>query len=69
MFIMKQQISTEMKAEIYKLMCTPGIEVDEVPILINRKFGSNLNYDTLMEYLSEEYYRCDLDHGRKLCCR
>ena len=69
MFIMDQQISTEMKAEIYKLMCTPGIEVNDIPTIINGKFGSNLNFEKLMEFLSEEYYRCDLDHGRKLCCR
>jgi predicted DNA-binding helix-hairpin-helix protein len=69
MFIMDQQISTEMKAEIYKLMRTPGIEVNDVPDIINHKFESNLNYDRLMEFLSEEYYRCNLDHGRKLCCR
>ena len=66
---MDQQISNEMKTEIYKLMCTPGIEVNDVPSIINRKFGSNLNYENLIEFLSEEYYRCDLDHGRKLCCR
>ena len=66
---MDQQISTEMKAEIYKLMCTPGIEVNDIPTIINGKFGSNLNFEKLMEFLSEEYYRCDLDHGRKLCCR
>lgn len=67
--IMAQEISTEMKTEIFKLMSTPGIEVNDVPEVINHKFGSNLSYETLMEFLAEEYYRCNLDHGRKLCCR
>ncbi|TFG23273.1 MAG: hypothetical protein EU533_03330 [Promethearchaeota archaeon] len=66
---MAQEISTEMKTEIFKLMSTPGIEVNDVPEVINHKFGSNLSYETLMEFLAEEYYRCNLDHGRKLCCR
>ena len=67
--IMVQEISTEMKTEIFKLMSTPGIEVNDVPEIVNQKFESNLNYETLMEFLAEEYYRCNLDHGRKLCCR
>ena len=66
---MVQEISTEMKTEILKLMSTPGIEVNDVPKIVNHKFGSNLSYETLMEFLAEEYYRCNLDHGRKLCCR
>ena len=69
MFIMEQQISDEMKAEIYKLMSTPGVEVNDVLTTINDKFGSNLDDETLMEFLSDEYYRCNFDHGRRLCCR
>ena len=66
---MDQQISAEMKEEIYNLMSTPGIEVNDVLTKINDKFGSELDYDTLMEFLSDEYYRCNFDHGRRLCCR
>lgn len=66
---MELQISAEMKAEIYNLMSTPGIEVNEVLTTINHKFGSNLDHETLMEFLSDEYYRCNFDHGRRLCCR
>jgi hypothetical protein len=66
---MDQQISAEMKDEIYNLMSTPGVEVNDVLTTINDKFGSKLDYDTLMEFLSDEYYRCNFDHGRRLCCR
>lgn len=67
--IMVQAISTEMKMEIFKLMSTPGIEVNDVPAMINHKFGSNLSYETLMEFLTDEYLKHDLNHGRRLCCR
>lgn len=69
MCIMVQEISTEMKSEIFKLMSTPGIEVNEVPDIVNHKFGSNLSYENLMEFLADEYLKHDLNYGRRLCCR
>jgi len=66
---MVQEISTEMKSEIFKLMSTPGIEVNEVPDIVNHKFGSNLSYENLMEFLADEYLKHDLNYGRRLCCR
>jgi hypothetical protein len=59
----------DIKQEIFKLISTPGIEIDEIPKMVNDKFDTNLDYETIFNFLSEEYLKHNLDHGRRLCCR
>ena len=56
-------VSEEVKKEIFKLISTPGIEIEDIVKKLN------LDYDIVMEVLSEEYLRNNLDYGRRLCCR
>ena len=60
---MTLEVSEEVKKEIFQLIATPGIEIED----ISKK--TNLDHDTILEILSEEYLKCNLDHGRRLCCR
>lgn len=60
---MSDQISEEVKKEIFKLISTPGVEIEDIMKQLN------LNYDTIMKTLEEEYLRNNLDYGRRLCCR
>ena len=66
---MLNSISEEMKEEIFRLISTPGIEVEEIPIQINQKFNSDLDYETVMKILADEYMKYNLNFGRRLCCR
>jgi hypothetical protein len=59
----KPTISEETKKTILKLISTPGIEIEDIV----EKVG--VDYDTIMEFLSEEYLKNDLGYGRRLCCR
>ncbi len=67
--MMINPISEEMKQEIFRLISIPGIEVDDIPTQINQKFHSNLDNETVMKILSDEYMKYNLDFGRRLCCR
>jgi transposase-like protein len=60
---MAAEVSEEIKKEIFKLICTPGIEIEEIANKVE------LNYETVMKILSEEYLKNNLDYGRRLCCR
>jgi len=60
---MNSEVSEEVKKVIFDLISTPGIEIEDI---INRV---NLDYDTILNILSEEYFKCNLDHGHRLCCR
>ena len=60
---MTVEVSEEVKKEIFQLIATPGIDIEE----ISKK--TNLDQDTILKILSEEYLKCNLDHGRSLCCR
>ena len=66
---MINSISEEMKEEIIRLILIPGIEVEDIPIQINQKFNSDLDHETVMKILTDEYMKYNLDHGRRLCCR
>lgn len=66
---MINSISEEMKEEIFRLILIPGIEVEDIPIQINQKFNSELDFETVMKILSDEYMKYNLDFGRRLCCR
>jgi hypothetical protein len=60
---MSSEVSEAVKEEIFKLISTPGIEIEEISDKVN------LDIETVMNILSEEYFKCNLDHGRRLCCR
>jgi len=60
---MVAEVSEEVKKEIFKLICTPGIEIEDIAKKVE------LNYDTVMKILSDEYLKNNLDYGRRLCCR
>ncbi len=60
---MNEILSEETKEEILKLISTPGIEVEDIVSKVN------LDFDTIMEFLSDEYLKHNLDYGRRICCR
>ena len=60
---MSDDVSEDVKKEIFRLISQPGIEIEEIVKSVN------LDYDKIMEILANEYSRNDLDHGRRLCCR
>jgi hypothetical protein len=66
---MSENISDNIKKEIFKLVSIPGMEIEDIAEKINDQYNTNLNYEIIMKILSDEYLRHDLDHGRRLCCR
>lgn len=60
---MTREITEAMKKEIFKLITVPGVEIEEIAEKLN------LDYDTVMNVLSEEYVKYNLNDGRRLCCR
>ncbi|MFX0039796.1 MAG: hypothetical protein ACFFCY_03750 [Promethearchaeota archaeon] len=60
---MSIKVSEEVKKKICELISRPAIEIEDIAKQVN------LDYDTVMEILSEEYLKYNLDHGRRLCCR
>jgi TATA-box binding protein (TBP) (component of TFIID and TFIIIB) len=60
---MTKKVSDEIKKQIFKLISTPGVQIVDI---VNQL---NLEYELVMEILSEEYLRTNLDYGRRLCCR
>ncbi len=60
---MSIEVSEEVKKKICELISTPGIGIEDISKEVN------LDYDTVMKTLSEEYFKYNLDHGRSLCCR
>ncbi|MFW9971801.1 MAG: hypothetical protein ACFFDF_16545 [Candidatus Odinarchaeota archaeon] len=57
------EVNEEIKKKICELISTPGIDIEDISKAVN------LDYDTIIEILSEEYFKHNLDHGRRLCCR
>ncbi|MFX1325628.1 MAG: hypothetical protein ACFE8N_11775 [Promethearchaeota archaeon] len=61
--MMDTEVSEKIKEEILKLISTPGVEIEDIVEKVK------LDYESIMNFLSEEYFKHDLDHGRRLCCR
>ncbi|MFW9878376.1 MAG: hypothetical protein ACFFG0_35285 [Candidatus Thorarchaeota archaeon] len=57
------EVTEEAKVEILKLISTPRIEIEDIVDEVK------LDYDTIMNFLSEEYLKHNFDYGRRLCCR
>jgi len=66
---MMEEISEEVKKEVFRLVSTPGIEIDDIPDIVNKDYNTQLDYEKVMEILSNEYMKHNLDYGRRLCCR
>ncbi|MHA2289697.1 MAG: hypothetical protein ACXABG_13010 [Promethearchaeota archaeon] len=66
---MTEQISTEVKDEILRLVSTPGVEIEDIPAQLKKSFKIEINYEEIMTFLSDEYLKHNLDYGRRLCCR
>ena len=64
-----EQITEEIKQEIFRLIVIPGKEVEDIVKEINSNFNTNLDYDQIMQILSDEYLKNNLDYGRRVCCR
>jgi len=56
-------ISDDLKSKIFQLISTPGLDIEEIAIKLN------IEQDNIIEFLSREYCKHDLDQGRRLCCR
>ena len=66
---MIEEISKEIKNEIFRLISTPGVEIEDIPDRVNKVYEAELNYEDVMKILSDEYFKHNLDYGRRLCCR
>ncbi|MHA2035290.1 MAG: hypothetical protein ACXACX_22280 [Candidatus Hodarchaeales archaeon] len=60
---MEIKVSEEAKKEILKLISTPGIEIEDIAKKVK------LDYDIIMNFLSDEFLKHNLDYGRRVCCR
>ena len=60
---MNSEISEEIVNEILKLISIPGIDIEDIEERVN------LDCDTILKILEEEYLKKDLNYGRRLCCR
>ena len=60
---MSDDVSEDVKKEIFRLIAQPGIDIEDIVKAVN------LDYDKVMDILANEYLKTDLDHGRRLCCR
>jgi hypothetical protein len=60
---MNEILNEETKEEILRLISTPGIEVEDIVSKVN------LDFDTIMDFLSDEYLKHNFDYGRRICCR
>ncbi len=66
---MTEEVSKEVKNEIFRLVSTPGVDIDDISTLVNHEFETDLDYEEVMKILSDEYLKHNLDYGRRLCCR
>jgi 5'-3' exonuclease len=66
---MTEEISEEVKKEIFRLIAIPGVEISDIPEQVNKLFNTELDSEKVMEILSDEYLKHNLDFGRRLCCR
>lgn len=57
------EISEELKSKIIQLISTPGLEIEDIAKIVN------LEQDIIVEILTNEYCKYDLDQGRRLCCK
>ena len=66
---MIEELSDEIKKEIFRLVATPGVEIEDIPEKVNNVYKIDIDYEEVMKLLSDEYLKHNLDYGRRLCCR
>jgi len=60
---MSSEVSEEIKQTIFRLISEPGVEIEDIVKEVE------LDRETVMNILTDEYSKNDLDQGRRLCCR
>ena len=60
---MGTEITTELKEKIFKLISTPGVDIQDI---VDK---TGIDYDSVMKLLGDEYLKHNLDFGRRMCCR
>ena len=60
---MSSEVSEEIKQTIFRLISEPGVEIEDIVKEVE------LDRETVMKILTDEYSKNDLDQGRRLCCR
>lgn len=61
--LMNSEISEEIVNEILKLISIPGVDIEDIEKKVN------LDCDTILKILEEEYTKKDLNYGSRLCCK
>ncbi|MFX1455791.1 MAG: hypothetical protein ACFFDB_10495 [Promethearchaeota archaeon] len=56
-------MSEEIKKEILLLIATPGVQIEEIAKIVK------IDYIKIMDFLSDEFLKYDLNYGRRICCR
>ncbi|MBY8985871.1 MAG: hypothetical protein KGD65_12430 [Candidatus Lokiarchaeota archaeon] len=56
-------MSEDAKREILKLISTPGVEIEDIVKEVK------LDYNIIMNFLSDEFLKHNFDFGRRICCR
>ncbi|MFX1338112.1 MAG: hypothetical protein ACFFDK_05855 [Promethearchaeota archaeon] len=60
---MTEEVTEELKKEIFELISTPGVEIQDIAEKLN------IDYEKVMKILCDEYLKYNLDYGRRMCCR
>ncbi len=60
---METVVSEESRKEILKLISTPGIDIEDIA----KRVG--LDYNLIMNFLSDEFLKYNFEYGRRICCR
>lgn len=60
---METELSEEIKKEILLLIATPGVQIEEIAKIVK------IDYIKIMDFLSDEFLKYDLNYGRRICCR
>ena len=66
---MTEELSNEIKDEIFRLISTPGVEIEDISDRVKKIYKIELSYEEVMKILSDEYLKHNLDYGRRLCCK
>ncbi|MFW9895865.1 MAG: hypothetical protein ACFFD7_08680 [Candidatus Thorarchaeota archaeon] len=56
-------MSEEIKKEILLLISAPGVQIEEIAKIVK------IDYNKIMDFLSDEFLKYDLNYGRRICCR
>ena len=60
---MEIEVSEDARREILKLISTPGVEIEDIVKEVK------LDYNIIMNFLSDEFLKHNFDFGRRICCR